>query len=271
LLLQASPHPPQLVRLFAVSVSQPLLLLPSQSAKLPLHTGVHEPATHDVVPCALVHEFPQAPQAVMLVETFVSHPFVALPSQSPKPAKHVGEHTPPAHEAVPFGFVQLLPHPPQLDVLVFRLDSHPFAALPSQFAKPALHVGAHVPEAHVVAPFAFVHVEPHVPQFARFVWVFVSQPFPRLLSQFPKPGSHAIEQAPSEQLAVPFALEHALPQLPQFDTLELVFTSQPFVVTPSQFAKPELHDPRMQLPEGQDALAFGSVHAEPQAPQLVSV
>ena len=48
--LQACPQAPQLVRLFAVSVSQPLLLFPSQSLNAPVHTGVHTPATQLVVP-----------------------------------------------------------------------------------------------------------------------------------------------------------------------------------------------------------------------------
>ena len=48
--LHACPQAPQLVRLFAVSVSQPLLLFPSQSLNAPVHTGVHTPATQLVVP-----------------------------------------------------------------------------------------------------------------------------------------------------------------------------------------------------------------------------
>ena len=92
-----------------------------------------------------------------------------------------------------------------------------------------------------------------------------------LLSQFPNPGSHAIEHAPSEQLAVPFALLHALPQLPQFAMLEFVFTSQPLVDTPSQFANPEEHAPSVHVPEGHDSLAFVKLHVEPHAPQFVSV
>jgi hypothetical protein len=269
--LHACPQAPQLVRLFAVSVSQPLLLLPSQSLKAPAQTGVQTPATQLVVPCAFVQAFPHAPQAERLVCTSVSHPFPGLPSQSAKPAKQVGAHAPPAHATVPFALVQLLPHPPQLFTPVFRFASHPFVAMPSQLANPVLHVGAQLPAAHAVAPFGFVHVVPHAPQLFRFVCVFVSHPLETLLSQLPNPGSQAMEHAPSEQLAVPFALLQALPQLPQFATLELVFTSQPLVVTPSQFAKPEEHALRVHVPEGHDSLAFGKLHVEPHAPQFVSV
>jgi hypothetical protein len=271
LLLHAWPQAPQLVRLFAVSVSQPLLLLPSQSAKLPVHTGAQVPDTHVVVPCALVQEVPQAPQLVRVVLMFVSQPFERLPSQSAKPAKQVGAHAPAEHVAVPFALVQLLPQPPQLPVLVLRFASQPFCGLPSQFANPELQVGAQVPAAHVVAPFALVQAEPHAPQLAVLVCVFVSQPLPTFESQLPKPGSHAIEQAPREQLAVPFALEHADPQLPQLAVLVLVFTSQPFVETPSQLAKPELHVPSVHVPVGHEALPFGRLQVAPQLPQFVSV
>lgn len=48
--LHAWPHAPQLVKLFAVSVSHPLLLFPSQSLKAPVQTGVQTPATQVVVP-----------------------------------------------------------------------------------------------------------------------------------------------------------------------------------------------------------------------------
>jgi len=48
--LHAWPQAPQLVRLLAVSVSQPLLLFPSQSRKAPVQTGVQAPATQLVVP-----------------------------------------------------------------------------------------------------------------------------------------------------------------------------------------------------------------------------
>jgi hypothetical protein len=172
---------------------------------------------------------------------------------------------------VPCGLTQVFPHPPQLDVLVFRFASQPFVAMPSQFANPVLHVGAQLPAAQTVAPFGFVQIVPQPPQLFRFVWVFVSHPFERLLSQLPKPGSQAIEQAPSEQLAVPFALLHALPQLPQFAMLEFVFTSHPLVDTPSQFANPDVQVPSVHVPDGQDSAAFGRLQVAPHAPQFVSV
>jgi hypothetical protein len=65
--LHACPQAPQLVRLFAESVSQPLLLLPSQSLNAPVQTGVQTPATQLVVPWALLQLTPQEPQKFVLV------------------------------------------------------------------------------------------------------------------------------------------------------------------------------------------------------------
>lgn len=56
-------------------------------------------------------------------------------------------------------------------------------------------------------------------------------------SQSAKPASHACTaQTPSTQADVPFAMEHAVPQPPQAATVAM-FTSQPLLARPSQFAK----------------------------------
>lgn len=167
--LHACPHAPQLVRLFAESVSQPLLLFPSQSLNAPVHTGVHTPATQLVVPWALLQLTPQEPQKLVVVWMSVSQPLARFPSQSAKPAKQVGAQAPPAHAMVPCGLTQFFPHPPQVDVLLFRFASHPFDAIPSQFANPVLHVGAQEPAEQTVEPFGFWHCVPHVPQLSKFV------------------------------------------------------------------------------------------------------
>jgi hypothetical protein len=104
--LQTVPQAPQLLALFAVFVSQPLAGTPSQSRKVPLHTGVHAPATQLVVPFWFEQPLPQTPQWDVLVLVFVSQPLLGLPSQLPKPTLHVGEHAPPEHTVVPWGFVQ---------------------------------------------------------------------------------------------------------------------------------------------------------------------
>jgi hypothetical protein len=75
------PHEPQLFAFVLTLVSQPLFGLPSQSAVPALQLGSHTPATHAVVPLALVQFTPQAPQLPVLVFVFVSQPLFAFPSQ----------------------------------------------------------------------------------------------------------------------------------------------------------------------------------------------
>jgi hypothetical protein len=53
-------------------------------------------------------------------------------------------HTPLVHEGRPLFALHSRPHAPQCAVLV-RFASQPFAALPSQFAKPALHATLQTP------------------------------------------------------------------------------------------------------------------------------
>ena len=178
---------------------------------------------------------------------------------------------PPKQDAVPFGFVHALPQLPQLATLVLRFASQPFAALPSQLPNPRLQMGAQAPAEQTVVPFAFVQAPPHEPQFATLIWVFVSQPFDKVPSQLPNPESHAMAQDPTEQLAVPFTLLQSVPQLPQFATLEFVFTSQPLVDTPSQLANPLVQAVSEHVPEGHEAVAFGRLHVEPHAPQFERV
>src|SRR6185369_4270194 len=136
-----------------------------QSLKAPVQTGVQTPVTQLVVPWAFTQRFVQLPQLDRVVCRLVSHPFAGFVSQSPNPAKQVGEQVPPEQTTVPLSFWQVLPQPPQLDVLEFRLASQPLEAMPSQFAKPVLHVGVQLPAAQAVEPFGFRHVVPQVPQF----------------------------------------------------------------------------------------------------------
>lgn len=99
--LHTAPQAPQWLRLVSEFVSHPLFGFPSQFLKLPLHTGVHTPLTQLVVPLAFVHAMPHPPQLLMSPEVAVSQPFFGLPSQSEKPAEHVGTHVPPVHVVVP--------------------------------------------------------------------------------------------------------------------------------------------------------------------------
>jgi hypothetical protein len=206
------------------------------------------------------------PQFVTVVVA-VSQPFLAFPSQLPKPALHVGTQAPAVHTVVPLGFVHASPHPPQCGTEVWVLVSQPLFGLLSQLPKPELHVGVHVPLGHVVVPFVFVHCVPQVPQFVT-VLREASQPFETRVSQLPKFALQAIEHAPRAQLGVPLLLLQVVPHDPQFATLICVFTSQPFAPAPSQLPKPEEHAPSAQVPEAQDSAAFARSQTAPQVPQL---
>jgi hypothetical protein len=82
-------------------------------------------------------------------------------------------------------------HAPQLFTSVPRATSHPFVALPSQFANPALHTKPQVPDVHVgVALGTAAHVRPHAPHALMLVSVFASHPFDVFPSQLSKPGLH---------------------------------------------------------------------------------
>jgi hypothetical protein len=76
-------------------------------------------------------------------------------------------------------------HIPQFDALEARSASQPFAALLSQFEKPALHAPiAHWEFAQVAPAWANEQTNPQAPQFAALFAVSTSQPstFDRLQS-----------------------------------------------------------------------------------------
>jgi hypothetical protein len=84
--LHARPHAPQWVTVMRVSVSQPLLALPSQLPKPSLHEAtVQLPAMHAPVALGGAQRAPQAPQWAVLERVSVSQPLLASPSQSAKP------------------------------------------------------------------------------------------------------------------------------------------------------------------------------------------
>ena len=119
------------------------------------------------VPFAELQLVPQAPQFVTLLVTFASQPLLrALLSQLPKPALHAMLQLPALQLGVPLLVLQAWPHPPQFVALVLMLTSQPFAAEPSQFAKPALQVMEHWPLPLQDAVALLVpHTLPQLPQF----------------------------------------------------------------------------------------------------------
>jgi hypothetical protein len=108
---------------------------------------------------------PQAPQFVVLFNA-ASQPSAERALQSPKPALQTKPQLP--VEQIGDAFVTLghtLPQPPQLDGLVLKSLSHPFAALLSQLPKPALQVNPQLPDEQDEKALVTVgHAFPHAPQ-----------------------------------------------------------------------------------------------------------
>lgn len=150
--------------------------------------------------------------------------------------------------------------------LVCTLVSHPFEALPSQFAHPVLHTGLHTPAAQEVVPCALVHVTSHPPQ-SSIVVRLVPHPLFGLPSQSPHPMLQVGVQAPATHAVVPFGLVHTVPHAPQLATLVWVLTSQPLTGLPSQFWYPVAqlgtHTPLVQV-----VVPLGFVHVVVQVPQV---
>jgi hypothetical protein len=165
--------------------SQPLFGLPSQLKKPAAQLGEQTPLTHEVVPLALVHCVPHAPQLAVVL-TASSQPFVLFMSQLPKPAVQVPSvQVPVEQDSLAFARSHGVLHAPQSD-RVFSGLSQPLEAVPSQLSKPALHApSVHVPEAQDSAALARLQTEPQAPQLDR-VRRSVSQPFEARPSQLAK-------------------------------------------------------------------------------------
>jgi hypothetical protein len=178
-------------------------------------------------------------------------------------------HAPLMHERPP---PHTTPHAPQFVLLFCVLVSQPFATLPSQLAKPALHEATvHMPDEHALLPLATAaQVVPQAPQLDTLDCVLVSQPLALLPSQLPKPALQlAMPHAPIVHEAAPLlGVAQTVPHAPQLDRLLLRLTSQPLDATRSQSAKPELHESTRHAPDTHTGAAFGSAHAAPHAPQL---
>jgi hypothetical protein len=147
---------------------------PPQADKTPPQVKPHVPLLQVAVALAGAGQtWPQAPQLLGSLVTFVSQPSAASPLQSPNPALQVAISQVPLTQAgVACAAPQTWPHPPQLLMsLPPMLVSQPFAELPSQLAKPGLHVlTVQTPAWQVPVPFATgqdgapgASAKPHVP------------------------------------------------------------------------------------------------------------
>jgi hypothetical protein len=160
------PQVPQSVSVARLA-SQPFAATPSQLPNPALQAcSWQEPLKHDAEALAKLQADPHAPQLPTEEFRFVSQPFAALPSQSPKPGSHAMLHDPPEHVGLPLAALQTRPHVPQFVGSVPVATSHPVPYERSQFENPVLQL----PIAHVVprqegVPFWTTQTVPQPPQF----------------------------------------------------------------------------------------------------------
>ena len=263
-------HDPQWLDVL-ISVSHPSAGSPLQSSRLNMHVCTQVPLLQlpNCVEVAL-HAVPQVPQFVLVLRA-VSQPSATMPLQSPHPAAHEPmAHAPAAHDAVACGSEQTVPQVPQFAGSLEIATSQPFAAVPSQFARPALHAPrTHAPALHVALAPVNVHTRAQEPQLFGSDAVARSHPLLALASQSAYPAAHAPRtHAPLAQVAAACANEHALAHEPQLAGSVAVFTSQPFAPLPSQFAVPAVHVVITHAPLVHVAPA---AQALPHDPQLAAV
>jgi hypothetical protein len=228
---------PQSEVLVRTSVSQPLLSVPSQFSKPDAHVRPQTIAEqYDVLLGRDAQGRPQAPQFMRLARRSISQPFAAAPSQLSRPVSQAASaHTPLRHAPVPPENTQPLLHMPQCAALDERSVSQPLAALPSQSPKPALQrARAHAPAAQAATPLGKVHALPQRPQWATSVAKVTSHEA-GLPSQSPKPAEQVVRvHTPIVQAAPAPGNEHTVAHVPQWLVSLRVFTSQPFIGSPSQ-------------------------------------
>lgn len=234
------PHAPQLRTDVLRLTSHPFVESPSQSWKPTLHEKPQVPALHKRIALARAGQaFPHAPQLLRSTVTSLSQPFATEASQLPRPGEQAAMPQTPAEQAPEaIGGAQFMPQPPQFAMDVVVLVSQPFAALLSQFAKPAAHTPSAQLDATQTAPaLANAHTFAQAPQFETDVVVSVSQPVATIPSQSPRPTSHVDRmQTPALHTAPAPGKLHTVPHPPQLVVDVVVFTSQPFAAMPSQFA-----------------------------------
>jgi hypothetical protein len=235
---QTRPQPPQLARLVSRFASQPSVP-PLQSENPTSQITPQRLDAHAGTEFARAgHTVEHAPQLAGSVVVFVQN----APAPAPhvvRGAAHVGRHMP-LEQTVPAP--QGTPQPPQFALSMAVLASQPFVALPSQFAKPALHVPRpQRPVRQAAAALAKEQRTPHPPQLLMSAArVLSSQPLLARPSQSPKPVAHAptTQAELAQACTVTLVSEHALMHAPQLFTSVVVRTQSPaqFVVPAPQVA-----------------------------------
>jgi hypothetical protein len=137
-----------------------------------------------------------APQWVLLLLVSCSQPFIALPSQSPKPALHAPIlHVELWHTPVALALAHGTAQAPQLFASLRVSTSHPSPASELQSAKLGLHaISKHRPALHVALALATLHVRPQAPQCMGLAVRSCSHPLPTLPSQSPRLAMHVLSQ-----------------------------------------------------------------------------
>jgi hypothetical protein len=256
--VQTVPHAPQLRGSLAR-----LVHASPQSARGSAHVAAHAPAAH-TDPAAQV--VPQPPQRVLSVRVFASQPFAGLRSQSAKPAAHdVMAHAPAAQVDVALGSAHARPQAPQCAAAVSVLVSQPLEATASQSPEPATQRSTvHAPAAHPFdATLGSEHALPHAPQLAGSTEVLAQN----ALAPVPQVASGAAQVVPHTPPEHTRPAVQAVPHAPQLALSVRVFTSQPLAGFVSQSAKPAAQAAMAHAPAAQLAVALGSAHARPHAPQ----
>jgi len=159
LLLQASPHPPQLEGLALTLVSQPSRVafsLALQSSNPTLQAMSQTPSVQVGVPLAVLQGLVQAPQLSSSSLRLISQPLARLPSQLAKPTRQVYWQTP-SEQTVGCMLAgamsaQLMPHPPQLVSEVLLSVSQPSVAARLRSPLQSLH-----PESQVCSQAPVLH------------------------------------------------------------------------------------------------------------------
>lgn len=209
--VQTRPHAPQFALSLAVVTQRP----PHSNCP-----GGHTHAAPTQL-CPVAHARAHAPQCIALVLRLTSQPSTTAALQSAKPGAQVPiPQTPVVHPELALGRdAQSRPHAPQLRGSLCTLVSQPLAALPSQFANPALQApNPHAPLTHdAVALAGRGQALLHEPQCVVLVSVLTSQPSAGFMlqsasgrAQVPTPHTPALQAG-----APPMGMGQRFPQRPQ--------------------------------------------------------
>ena len=260
------PQPPQFDGSIAV-FAQAFMGAAPQVTRGAAQVAPHTPAEHS---WPAVQRAPQPPQFALSERVSTSQPSAGLALQSRKPDAHaVIAHAPAAQALVAWASAQVRPQPPQLVALTLRSVSQPSLAVPLQSPKPPpQRTTVQAPAAQPYASaWASAHTRPHPPQCSGLRPV-LAQNASAAVPHVVKGEAQVAPHAPPEQT---WPAAQRVPQRPQLVLSVRVSASQPLAGAPSQSAKPAAQAAMAQAPAAQLAVALGSAHVRPHAPQLVAL